>query len=88
MLLTVASLRRQLGLDARHLVGESGRQRLDGFLLRLLPQPLVAGEDGVDGGEERRLDVRAPGGDARAPILGGRSGFRATARGRSLVPVS
>ena len=51
-------LRRELGSDARHLVGEARRQRLDGFLLRLLPEPLVPGEHGVDGGEQRRLDVR------------------------------
>ena len=35
-------LGQQLGLDARHLVGKAGRQRLNGFVLRFLPEPLVA----------------------------------------------
>ena len=48
-------LRRQLALDARHLVGEAGRQRLNGFLLRLLPQPLVPVEDRVDRGQQFAL---------------------------------
>jgi hypothetical protein len=42
-------LRRELGSDVRHLVGESRGQRLHGFLLGFLPEPLVAGEHGVDG---------------------------------------
>ncbi len=41
-------LRRQLGLDARHLVGEPRRERLDGLVFRLLPEPLVPREDGID----------------------------------------
>ena len=51
-------LRRELGSDVRHLVGESRGQRLYGFLLGFLPGPLVVSEDGIDGGEERRLDIR------------------------------
>ena len=81
-------LRRELGSDVRHLVGEPGGQRLNGFLLGFLPQPLVAGEHARRwrrGAPSRRP---APGGGARVPIPGGRSGFRATARGRSPVPVS
>ena len=31
----------QFVLDPRHLVGESGGQRLDGLVFRFLPQPLV-----------------------------------------------
>ena len=58
MLLTVASFAVQLGSDARHLVGEPGRQRLNRFLLRLLPQPFVAREDRVDGREQRLLERR------------------------------
>src|SRR5262245_15129267 len=48
---------RQFGLHARHLVGESGGQRLDGFVLRLLPQALVAGEYRVDGVEQRAFEM-------------------------------
>jgi hypothetical protein len=60
MLLTVRPWR-QLGLDARHLVGKTGRQRLNGLVLRLLPEPFVAREDGVDGGEQRRFKRETPG---------------------------
>jgi hypothetical protein len=45
----------ELGLHVRHLVGEAGRERLNRFLLRLLPEALVPGEHGVDGAEQRRF---------------------------------
>ena len=49
MLWTVASLAWQFVGDARHLVRESGGQRLNGLVLGFLPQPFVTREDGVDG---------------------------------------
>ena len=52
MLLTVASLRVQLVLEHGHLLGEARRQRLNRLLLRLLPQPFLTREDGVDGVEQ------------------------------------
>ena len=51
-------LREQLGLDARHLVGKAGRQRLNGLVLGFLPEPFVPREDGVDGGEQRGFERR------------------------------
>ena len=47
---------RQLVLHLRHLVGESRRQRLNGFVLRLLPQPLVPAEHGIDRGNQRSFE--------------------------------
>jgi hypothetical protein len=49
-------LGQQLRLDVRHLVGEAGRERLNGLVLRLLPEPLVTAEHRVDRREERRLE--------------------------------
>ena len=53
---------RQLGLDAGHFVREAGRQRLDGFVLGFLPEPLVAREHRVDDGQQfcllRRVEIQ------------------------------
>ncbi len=43
----------QLGLHVRHLVGEAGRERLNRFLLRFLPQTLVPAEDRVNRHQQR-----------------------------------
>ena len=49
--------RRQLVLHLRHLVREARRQRLNRFVLRLLPQALMAREHGIDGAEQCRFDL-------------------------------
>ena len=51
-------LGRELGLDVRHLVGKAGRQRLNRFLFRLLPETLVAREDRVDRREKGCFERR------------------------------
>ena len=53
MLLTVTSFALSSYLSAVHLLGKAGRQRLNRFLLRFLPQPLVAVEHGVDHRHQR-----------------------------------
>ena len=58
----------QLGLDAGHLVGEAGRQRLNGLVLRFLPEPLVAREDRVDRVEQARFRAETTGSAARGPM--------------------
>ena len=69
MLLTVASLAFSSCFSARHLLGEAGRQRLNRFLLRLLPELLVTGEDRVDRGEERSSLLELAGGGVRRSTL-------------------
>ena len=51
-------LREQLAFDARHLVGEAGRERLNRLVFRFLPEPLVAAEHRFDRREQRLFEGR------------------------------
>src|SRR5207244_4265183 len=63
-------------------VGEAGRQRLNRFLLRLLPKALVTGEDGVDRRDQRRFERGREPQTFADPLLQLAAGLRQRVGGR------
>ena len=80
MLLTVASRAVQLVAQPVQAIGEARGYRLDGLLLRLLPEALVLHEDAVDGVEQRLLLAGGQVHPIAHPLMQVGAGLRRAAR--------